>query len=132
MRPGTGGRVMCAPRSARLFLADNDRTANNSRQAHYYYIEANQDLAGGLYAVTRFSRIRVTGGLPLVGQGDFATYYFHSALTDDLHRLSFGLGYRFAPSLLWKAEYNIEGGHLVSGEHREEENLLSTEIALEF
>lgn len=115
-----------------LYYGDNDRVAANARQGHYYSVEGRQQLVAGLYAAARFSHLGVSRGLPLVGLGDFSTYFFRSAPANDLRRLSLGLGYRFGPPLVWKADYSLEGGHLVTGDSRDQENLLSTEIALQF
>ncbi len=111
---------------------DNDTTADNSRHLTYYSVEGVQELGNGLYGAVRFSRVRVPRGYTLIGQGTFAEYFTTTELTDDLQRLSFGLGYRFGPPLVWKTEYNVEQGHVVSGQSRDGENFLSTEIALRF
>ncbi len=38
-------------------------------------------------------------------------YFFRPSLTDELHRLSVGFGYRFGPPLVLKLEYSWEWGH---------------------
>jgi hypothetical protein len=111
---------------------DDDTTTNNARHMTYYAVEGVQNLGEGLYGAVRFSQIHAPRGYTLVGQGTFTEYYNATDLTDDLQRLSFGLGYRFGPPLVWKTEYNVEQGHLVSGQSRSGENFLSTEIALRF
>jgi hypothetical protein len=111
---------------------DNNRPAGDSRHLRYGSVEAVQQLGEGFYGAVRFSQIHAPGGYPLVGQGDFTEYFLPGELTSNLERLSLGLGYRFAPPLVWKVEYNFENGRLVNGEHRGQENLLSTELALKF
>jgi hypothetical protein len=111
---------------------DDNRAANDSRQLHYYSVEGVQRLFGNLYGAVRTSQVAVPRGYPLVGQGDFGDYFFRSALTDSLRRLSMGVSYRFGPPLIWKVEYNREQGHLVTGDPRDRENLFATEIAVRF
>jgi hypothetical protein len=112
---------------------DDDTTADNSRRFHYYSLEVMQHLSEKLYGAARYSEMRVSGGgFPLVGLGDFGEYSFVSPPTEKLHRLTLGLGYRFGEPLLWKLEYSWENGRLINGASRDDENMLSTEIALKF
>lgn len=113
-------------------FGDDDPAADNSRELRYYSLEGVQKFGDALYGAARFGRIHAPRGYPLVGQGDFGTYFFRSPLTDSLQRLSLGVGYRFGPPLIWKAEYNIERGRLVTGAARDQEDLISTEIAIKF
>ena len=80
----------------------------------------------------RFSQVHAPGGYPLVGPGTMAEYFFSKVLTTDLYRLSAGLGYQFAPSVLLKMEFSPEWGTTTTGEHRNEENLFSTELGVKF
>jgi hypothetical protein len=113
-------------------FADDDTTRSNARHLRYYAIEAVQDLVRGLFAAVRLSEIRSTRGYPLVGWGNFGTYLFASPPTTDLRRLSLGLGYRLSRPVVVKFEYALEHGHLATGVERDHENLLSTELALQF
>jgi len=110
---------------------DNDTPAHNRRDFWFYSAEAVQNLSSKLYAGARFSQIRVDGGYPLVGQGAFGDYFFGD-LTDELWRLSLGLGYRFSENLVLKTEYSIERGHTVTGETRDHEDLFSAAAAFKF
>lgn len=111
---------------------DNDTSAENRRDLTYHYIEAVQDITRRLYGAARYSHIDAGRGYPLVGLGDFGTFLFRSAPTDELSRLTVGLGYRFADALLFKFDYSWENGRLVNGTPRDLENLLSAEIGLTF
>ena len=124
------GRLDTAFGGARF--GDSDRTADDTRHLSYYQVGAMQQLGGGFFVAARYSRLRAPGGYPLVGQGDFGTYFFRSPLTEQLERRSIGMGYRFGPPLVWKAEYNIESGRLSTGAPRDREDLLATEIGLRF
>ena len=111
---------------------DNDSTRSNARRLHYYSLEGVQDLADGLFAAARLSDVRGARGYPLVGWGNFGTFMFASPPTTDLRRLSLGLGYRLSRPVVLKFEYAWERGHLTTGAARDHENLLSTELALQF
>lgn len=111
---------------------DDSTAADNSRTLDYYFVEAVQHLTGRLDAAVRYSRIETDRGYPLVGHGDFGNYLFRSAPTDHLWRFSLGLGYRFADPLLLKVEYSFEGGRLVNGVPRDQENQFAAELGLTF
>ncbi len=111
---------------------DDDTTRRNARRLHYYSLEATQDVASGLFASARLSEIRAPRGYPLTGWGNFGTYFFASPLTTYLRRVSLGLGYRLSRPVVLKAEYAFESGQLTTGADRDYENLLSTELALQF
>jgi hypothetical protein len=110
---------------------DNDPAADNGRDVYYYGVEAAHDLAGRLYAGARFSRIWASQGFPIVGNGSMSEYLFQS-LTEDLWRLSLGLGYRWSRNLVIKAEYTIEEGKETGGDRRNHENLVAAEAAFRF
>jgi len=111
---------------------DDDPTKNNARDIFYYSVEGLQSLTKKLYAASRFSQIRANGGYPVAGLGRLGKYFFSPILTDDLWRLSLGLGYRLSDSLLIKTEYAFERGHETSGKDRGNENLFAIEAAMKF
>ncbi len=110
---------------------DNDPSGSNTRNIYYYSAEVLQNLPKKFYAVTRFSQALCHDGIPMVGYGDFGDYFFGS-LTDNLWRLSLGLGYRFSDRLVLKVEYSFEQGQEVGGDKRNQENFLGTEAAFKF
>jgi hypothetical protein len=111
---------------------DSNSLADDSRHLSYYYLETKQAITDPLYAAIRFSQVHAPGGYPLAGQGTMAEYFFSKVLTTDLYRLSAGLGYQFAPSVLLKMEISPEWGTTTTGANRNEENLYSTELAVKF
>ena len=111
---------------------DNDPTANNGRNIFYYSVEGTQDLTHKFYAAARFSQIIAADkGFPIVGYGNFGTYFFNT-LSTDLWRLSLGLGYRFSRQLVIKAEYSFERGEELDGTLRDHEDFVGTEAAFQF
>jgi hypothetical protein len=110
---------------------DNDPTGNNTRNVYYYSAEVLQNLPKKFYAVTRFSQALCTDGIPMVGFGNFGDYFF-GPLTDNLWRLSLGLGYRFSDRLVLKTEYSFERGKEVGGDSRSQEDFFGTEAAFKF
>jgi hypothetical protein len=111
---------------------DNDPLADNSRDIFYYSVEGVYGLMGKLYAAARFSEILADKGFPIAGNGDHKEYLFSSNFTDQLWRLSLGLGYRFSPNLIVKGEYSFERGHTVLGDHRDHEDLFALQAAFKF
>jgi hypothetical protein len=111
---------------------DNDPNADNHRHLYYYAVEAVHALFGKLYAGARFSQIFADNGYPLAGNGDPNKFLFSGALTQEIWRLSLGLGYRWSQNLLFKADYSFERGRLVSGETRNHEDLFALEAAFKF
>jgi hypothetical protein len=110
--------------------SDNDPLSDNNRNIFYYSIEGVQNLPKKFYAAARFSEIHAAKGIPIVGFGNSNAYF--SALTTDLWRLSFGLGYRFSDRLEIKAEYSFEHGNELNGEARNNEDFLGMEAAFQF
>ena len=110
---------------------DNDPGVNNARDVYYYCVEAVHDIAHGLYGAARFSQILAEKGFPIVGNGDMS-YNSRANLTKDLWLLSLGLGYRWNPHLVLKAEYSIEQGKELDGTVRKHENLFAVEAAFAF
>jgi len=111
---------------------DNDPNANNRRDIYYYSLEAVHDLTRRLYAGVRFSQILADKGYPIAGQGNPDEYLFSGSLTEEIWRLSLGLGYRWSQNLLTKVEYSFERGKLVGGEKRNREDLFALEAAFKF
>jgi hypothetical protein len=111
---------------------DDDTTRSNVRHLRYYSLEATQEVMRGVFAAARLSEVRVGRGYPLVGWGNFGTFMFAGPPTTDLRRLSLGLGYRLSRPVVLKFEYAFERGRLTNGVERNHENLLSTELALQF
>lgn len=109
---------------------DNDTTASNERDGYFYSAEALQNLTPKFYTAARFSQMLAGDGLPIVGHGGFGKY-FYGPLTEDLWRLSIGLGYRWSDNLITKLEYTREQGELANGRERNL-NFLGAEIAFQF
>lgn len=112
---------------------DSDTRADNSRRLRYGYLEVAQDLVDNLYGAARFSEIDVPCGYPIAGWGPMGAYFFRpSVLTEELRRLSVGLGYRFGAPLVLKIEYAWERGRLTTGVRREHGDFFGTELAVKF
>jgi len=111
---------------------DSDTSADNSRRLGYGHVELVQTIAGGLFGAARYSEIRAPGGYPLAGWGRMGLYFFRPLLTEELRRLSLGLGYRFGPPLVFKVEYCRESGRMTTGEPRDQENFFGTELGVRF
>ncbi|MSU20674.1 MAG: hypothetical protein EXS30_04685 [Pedosphaera sp.] len=114
-----------------LRYADNDSSANNGRDVYFYSAEAVHHLTKKFYGAARFSEIIAQKGFPVLSDGQYVTYFLKK-LTEDYWRLSLGLGYRFSPNLLLKAEYSFNQGRELRGVERTLENLLAAEIAFKF
>ncbi|MDB6125383.1 MAG: hypothetical protein JWQ71_4376 [Pedosphaera sp.] len=108
---------------------DNDPMGRNHRDVYYYYVEGVKDITRKLYAAGRFSQILAPGGFPIVGNADMG--YF-GELSKDYWRLSLGVGYRFSPNLVAKAEYSFNQGRELDGSKRTHENLFAMEAAFKF
>lgn len=111
---------------------DDDTSQHNARKIDYYYIEGMQDVGERAYLAMRYSALRAPKGYPLVGFGAFGRYFYSGLLTQQLERLSLGLGYRLAPPLVLKFEYGLEHGRLTTGAKRNKEDFISTEVGLKF
>lgn len=111
---------------------DSDTSADNSRRLGYGHLELVQTIAGGLFGAARYSEIRASGGYPLAGWGRLGTYFFRPVLTEELRRLSLGMGYRFGPPLVFKVEYSWESGRMTTGEPRDHENFFGSELGMRF
>ena len=110
---------------------DNDPAGNNQRDMYFYSVEALHDITRKLYAGARFSQIFAPKGYPLVGNGNMG-HYLYGVPSTELWRLSLGLGYRWSPNLLVKAEYSFERGKEVTGENRNHEDFFGVEAAFKF
>ncbi len=110
---------------------DNDPLRDNRRELYYYSVELVHTITKKFYAGGRFSQIFARNGYSIVGNGDMASFLFGRPTTD-LWRLSLGLGYRFSPNLLFKAEYSFERGTEVSGATRDHEDFFGFEAAYRF
>jgi hypothetical protein len=113
-------------------FSDNYPGADDTRHLDYFYVETMQHFSEAIYGAVRFSGIDAPGGYPLAGQGNAGEYFFGDTLTKNLDRLSFGIGYQFAPPVLFKIEYSAEWGQTTLGARRNEEDLFSTEIGVRF
>jgi hypothetical protein len=125
-----GGDVKAAAGAVRF--DDNNRLADDSRRLTYYYLEAKQELWDPLYAAARFSHVSAPDGYPMAGQGAIGPYFFGNQFATQLSRLSFDLGYQFGPPLVLKVEYSPEWGRSLSGQDRNNEDLLATELGVKF
>ncbi len=110
---------------------DDDPTVNNQREVYYYYVEALQYLTKKVYGAARWSQVLAPEGFPIVGDGDSAVYSIDN-LTENLWRLSLGMGYRWSDNLLLKAEYTFNQGETLAGEDRRHENIAAAEVAFKF
>ena len=114
---------------------DNNPQRSYARTMYFYSVEGQQQITRKFYAAARFSQIFANNGYPLVGQGDMGIYFFNYsplALTTEIWRLGFGLGYRFNDHFLLKSEYTIERGNTRGGDPRDQEVLFSAEAAFKF
>lgn len=114
---------------------DDDSTSlSTSRKLSYHSLEGLQYLSDKLFAAARYSAIDAPRGYPLAGQGRAGKYFYNpfAPLTEELRRLSVGLGYRFGPPLVWKLEYSWEDGRLLNGTKRTDTDMLSSSLGLRF
>ena len=106
---------------------DNGR-ADVQRELYYYYIEGLHHLLPKFYAAGRWSQVLAPNGFPILGNGAWEEYFMGpgSSLTENLWRLSLGLGYRFNSNLLLKSEYSFNYGKELGGEKECETSLKRT------
>lgn len=114
-----------------LMYDDNDPNGSNNREVYFYSVEGTQNLVKGLYAAARWSQVFADEGFLLMGNGNGADY-FSQKLTRDLSLLSLGLGYRWSPQLVLKAEYSFEWGRELSGRQRTKEDFFGVMAAFAF
>ncbi len=110
---------------------ENGAPEQIGRDIYYYSIEAQHDLIAKLYGAVRFSQIFAHRGFPIAGNGSMDDFAF-APTTDEIWRLSLGLGYRLNRNLILKAEYTFERGNEVGGEKRNQEDLFGIEAAFRF
>ena len=110
---------------------DNDPAANNHRDVYYYAVEGAHDFTRHFYGAARFSQIFAARGFPIVGSSPVGEYLF-GPLTEEIWRLSLGLGYRWNSQLALKTEYSLEQGRLVGGLKRNHEDLFAAEAVFGF
>lgn len=116
----------------RVTFDDSDTTADNARRMSYGYLDAMQEIGGGLYGAARYSAIHAPKGYPLAGWGNLGKYFFAPTFAEELQRLSLGLGYRFSPPLVLKLEYAREWGRQTTGAPRDQEDFFGTELGVKF
>jgi hypothetical protein len=110
---------------------DDNGSADVERDVYYYYLEALQGIGAKFYGTVRWSQILAEDGFPLVGAGDFGDRFFGN-LTEELWRLSVGIGYRLSPNLVFKGEYSWNRGEELVGASRDQEDLVAAEVAVRF
>ncbi|MFO1488758.1 MAG: hypothetical protein U1F65_09795 [Verrucomicrobiota bacterium] len=110
---------------------DNDPLRQNHRDVYYYSVEGTYDFNRRVYGAARFSQIFANHGFPVVGNGTVGKYLF-GPLTENIWRLSLGLGYRWNSNLSLKAEYTLEQGRQVNGAKRNHADLFAAEAAFAF
>ena len=115
-----------------LHYDDNDPAGNNSRDVYYYSVEASHDFSRKFYAAVRFSQMFADKGFPIAANGDINHYLFSGLLTEEIWRLSLGLGYRWNQNFLLKTEYCFEQGKVLGGGERDHEDLVAVEAAFKF
>jgi hypothetical protein len=104
--------------------------ASNHRDIYYYYGEGVQHFSKRWYAAARFSQILARHGYPIVGNATFDDYM--GVLTDDIWRLSLGIGWRYNEHFLLKADYSFERGREQNGTARHHEDMFGAEAAFQF
>jgi len=117
------------------YVKYNDNgSADIHREVYYYYIEGVHHFFTKFYAAGRWSQMFAPNGFPILGNGPWEEYFMGpgSSLTENLSRLSLGLGYRFNSNLLIKGEYSFDQGKEIGGEKRNHENMVSLEAAFAF
>lgn len=125
-----GGVVKSAIGTARY--EDDDPLGSNLRNLDFFQIEALQNIAPDLYGVIRYSKLDADGGYPIAGNGDPAIFIGSGILTEELNRLSLGLGYSPAENVITKLEYSFEEGTHSDGSEREDTDQISAELGVRF
>lgn len=126
-----GGHVSASWGTA--WFDDDDTQTSNARRLSFGFVEVAQDVVERLYAAARYSEMRAPRGYPLPGWGTMGGFFFRpGALTEELRRLSVGLGYRFGPPLVFKVEYAWESGRMVGGARRDNQDFFGTELGVRF
>ncbi len=119
-----------------LHYDDNDSVQSDQRDVYFYSVEGVGEITRKLYAAARFSQIFANNGFPILANGQFGEYFYRypsgAKLTDEIWRLTLGLGYRWSENLVGKVEYNFEGGRVTGGGTRNHEDLFAIELAFKF
>ncbi|MDB6129091.1 MAG: hypothetical protein JWM04_198, partial [Verrucomicrobiales bacterium] len=112
---------------------ETDTLSKNYRGSFYYSVEDVQKITTRFYGAARFSKILAdSSGVPIVGTGNFGNYFFNNAnLTEDIWRLSLGLGYHWNKNLLLKSEYSYEARNL-TGDRSRHTHFMGGEMAVGF
>jgi hypothetical protein len=120
--------------AGRVNYDDDSTTADYSRQIDYHNFELKQAFGANFFGAARYSAIRAPKGYPLAGLGEVGKYFFNpfGPRTTRLERLSLGVGYQFAPPLVWKLEYSWETGRLTTGAKRNDEDMFSSLLGVKF
>ncbi|MFT5240380.1 MAG: hypothetical protein ACI9OU_000766 [Candidatus Promineifilaceae bacterium] len=111
--------------------ADDDSASRNERDVAFYVAEIVQDLTPKVYSALRYSGIEASKGIPVVGQGDFGSF-FSPLLTENIWRLGLGAGYRFSDHVTTKAEYSVERGELTNGKKLEARDQIGVGVSYDF
>jgi hypothetical protein len=59
-------------------------------------------------------------------------FFRPGTLTEELRRMSVGIGYRFGQPLVLKAEYTWESGRMTTGARRDHEDFFGTQLGVRF
>jgi hypothetical protein len=108
--------------------------AKTDRDVYYYYVEALQRLPQipKLYAAARVSQLFADKGFPVVGNGQFGSYFYTpSLMTDRMLRISVGPGYQFSEHLAVKLEYTLDRRHVIAP-RSEDTHLFAAEVTFGF
>ena len=97
----------------------------------YFQLGMVQTIYGDLYGAGRFSQIFANDGFAIVGQGSIENFK-ESELTDNLWRLSLGLGYRLNAHVVLKAEFSMERGEDILGNDLKDRDMIGLQLAFGF
>ena len=125
-----GGHLALA--LGRAHYADDDPLVDDTRRIRFGSVELVQHLGERVFAAARWSEMRAPRGYLLTGWGQMGTFFFRPSLTEELRRLSVGLGWRIGPPLVWKIEYTRERGRMTTGAARDDEDFVGSEIGVRF
>ncbi|MCH6256235.1 hypothetical protein MLD52_06725 [Puniceicoccaceae bacterium K14] len=111
---------------------DNDPLGGNQRDFDFYQIELQQNFQESVYGVVRFSELTVNDGYLLAGNGDPEIFLRSGVFTEELSRLSLGVGYMPFENVIAKIEYSYEDGEHTDGSTRENADQFSAELGVRF
>jgi hypothetical protein len=111
---------------------DTDGFFDNSRDMDYFSLEAVHFLSPRLHAAFRIGQIDTNGGYPIPGNGNREAYFMSGLQTENLDRVSLGLGYWPAENVVTKIEYTIEEGKLSDGTDRNQGDQVAAQIAVRY